>query len=121
MNFFKELLLLLTKAIWPQIILLFYTNLVHVQQGEKFLNLLWSNEVLLCNMPVCSSHLVLHLIHPGWCWSDANTPGLVEAHRLNTETLKLHRSYDLTLTGTGYITSTNQSNHNQGTLYVPIT
>lgn len=64
------------------------TDLLHVEQREKFLDFFWSYEVLFGHVPVGAAHLILHLIHPSWRGSNANTAGLVKAHCLHSPSIQ---------------------------------
>lgn len=65
--------------------MMYHTDLVDVEQGEKLFNFLWSDYVLRRHVPVRTSHLVFHLIHTSCCGSDADAARLVETHRLHRE------------------------------------
>lgn len=64
------------------------TDLVYIEEREKFQDFLRSDEVLLGTIPVCARHLVLHLIHSSRRSGDADAAGLMEAHRLRTKRRK---------------------------------
>lgn len=65
-----------------------HTDLVHVEQREKFLDFFWFYQVLFGHVPVSSGHLILHLIHSSWRGSNTNTAGLVKAHRLHRKNIQ---------------------------------
>lgn len=62
------------------------TNLVNVDQREKFLDFLRSDHELWRDVPVRAGHLVPHLVHSSRRRSDADAAGLVEAHGLRRKT-----------------------------------
>lgn len=59
-----------------------FSDLVHVQQGEEFVDLLRGDVVLGRGVPVCAAHLVLDLIHPQCTGGDPDAARLMEAHCL---------------------------------------
>lgn len=66
-----------------------HTDLVDIEQREKFLDFLRSYQILFGHMPVCAGHLILHLIHSSWRGSNTNTTRLVKADCLQREMVRM--------------------------------
>lgn len=58
------------------------TDLVHVEEGEEFLDFLQLDQGLRGHVPVGSGHLIPHLIHSSRGGSDPDAARLMEPHRL---------------------------------------
>lgn len=58
------------------------TDLVHVEEGEEFMDFLRLDQGLRGHVPVGSGHLIPHLIHSSRSGSDPDAAGLMEPHRL---------------------------------------